>query len=183
MTRRLFTLALVFSLLLCIAAAGLWARSYFVRDSLRFRGTGRDRNLLSSAHGEMLAMTFFDDPFFEDTYAGGVRWEKDNVDDIFGDWLLPTAVPRHAGFVYAHFQTIYLAGNGKPVNCRAVAMPYWFPATLFAIAPLIELRKRIRSRRTNQIGLCPKCGYDLRATPDRCPECGTALIPRVAKPC
>jgi hypothetical protein len=59
-------------------------------------------------------------------------------------------------------------------SLRAIGIPDWFPALLFVILPLIRLRSLLRTRRRNRAGLCPTCGYDLRATPDRCPECGHA---------
>jgi hypothetical protein len=59
----------------------------------------------------------------------------------------------------------------------ALAMPVWIPAILFAIAPtyrLIVLRRRRIVERRRAMGLCLNCGYDLRASGDRCPECGSA---------
>jgi hypothetical protein len=74
-----------------------------------------------------------------------------------------------------------IAGTLSPrwpsFNYRAVSFPYWIPVTIFALAPLISTvgfwrRRRLRSLRRLQ-GLCPQCGYDLRATLEaRCPECG-----------
>jgi len=65
--------------------------------------------------------------------------------------------------------------KGSLVN---LGVPYWFVVGAAATPPGIwwlrrrrDWRKRCRADR----GLCRRCGYDIRASPGRCSECGTAI--------
>lgn len=50
----------------------------------------------------------------------------------------------------------------------------------FIISLSTQQFKQARERRRVGAGLCPGCGYDLRGTPNRCPECG-AISPPVRR--
>jgi hypothetical protein len=152
MKRRLFTALSVLSLLLCIATLALWVRSYWQFDHTAWfsrMGVGFTSNSMRG-HFQIGFYDFAESRYPGFTYdSGSPRYYKLRSEDFF------------LGFgVEIHPDGLFLAS------------PHWFLALLFAILPALYLRALIRSRRLHRISLCPRCGYDLRATPNRCPECG-----------
>jgi hypothetical protein len=61
-----------------------------------------------------------------------------------------------------------------------VEIPWWSLLLLFSLWPALNRIARLRHRAKQRRGLCPACGYDLRATPERCPECGAAAAGALA---
>jgi hypothetical protein len=107
-------------------------------------------------------------------FEQNVRPTPDMVRD-FTEYLRTPAVRAKTATAAAKW--IYIGRSHQAVNSYetliVVHTLFLFLAT--AILPTIWIKGFIREKRQRMIGRCRKCGYDLRATPDRCPECGKTV--------
>jgi len=169
--RKLFTLAAGLSAILCAAACGLWVRSYWATDQLRLDWPGGGHAHVFPVGGVL------EIGGWPARAGGGASWRfhyapkprnagEGTLDYQRGLVQSSTGRPpgRFAGFEHHHFSA--------PQGWHEWIVPMWAVALPAGVMPAAWLARRRRVRHRQAEGLCLACGYDLRATPERCPECG-----------
>lgn len=68
-------------------------------------------------------------------------------------------------------------GNGSyfSYHGRGAYFPFWMVVAPLGIILSVKLKTLREYKHRVKMGLCLHCGYDLRASIDRCPECGAVV--------
>ena len=173
MTRRL---VVVIGLVLAILFAGQWVRAQFVHEWFRWL-TPRTVAVASGVEPRQPARAY---ALELNGYAVALKrfdcWMS--WSDAFGFAIL-RARPERVRWAQQPLRLGRLgfnASTGAVDDNPFIVVPYW-AICVIGIAPLAlqMLIARRRRRRADTLH-CRTCGYDLRATPERCPECGEPTL-------
>jgi len=116
------------------------------------------------------------------TYGDRLRTPRRAGEEVRWRWTIPSdtywegpAWWQRIGFVF-NSQTRLLPPatslTNPPDRSLSIAVPFWFLMILAALLAIPRLTRRVERDRRVAAGCCTRCGYDLRATPEKCPECG-----------
>ena len=99
--------------------------------------------------------------------------------DEFEAFRKPQSCWEHAGIAVVKGTCKDSTGTFRPYTALRVHYGDLLGLALFPVVVSLAIRTRnaVRLRRRTRLGLCKVCGYDLRTSTGRCPECGTACRP------
>jgi predicted RNA-binding Zn-ribbon protein involved in translation (DUF1610 family) len=165
--RRSVEILALISVILSLATAAMWLRSQQTCDFLWNGGPNGEAGMFFSNR----AVCFY----FERIYMGPrlkppYGWGHETRPAISQYW------PRTVVFFLGWSSFCIVSGNDARTRQFLLALPYWFVLLGLLALPSAWVIYCLRLRRNvpdSGVPICASCGYDLRATPDACPECGT----------
>ena len=185
--RRCIDIAAVICFILSAILALLWVRSYGDPDVVGWGLWGHDAMDPSHEERWFVGVEGWHGVFVAGALRereGGVRtgglvrssaglfWKNND------GWPLGPFVEGVSGFTGFGFRWL---DDPPPLlsdshNGLVLSAPFWAMVAIFSTGPVLWGRRRFREamhRKRSLRGLCPVCGYDLRSSFERCPECGT----------
>jgi hypothetical protein len=202
--RRWLNLFALLSLIFSLATVALWVRSRHGGQS--FERVDPERRIVITSVDGLIQIRQWDGDFssplasvFQFSHAPPRAWMQwaywhGHSDDITqdgpNDWAYEPGIGRDhwwqdAGFdwfdeqVVPRRNTTYIHDWLPPDwrgRWRQLSFPHWALLPWFMLLPAIYLNRNNRRQSRRRAGLCSNCGYDLRATPQRCPECGEVPV-------
>jgi len=165
--------------MLLLASGGAWVRSCqfeegLTYDVLRFRAVSASGMFYLSNYD----VSSTDEPIMANS-AGWGRFAFEHSNPAWGEYYLIQPIDPDLGkmrvdFGFAGLRFQRAVGIDDRWSAHAIAVPYWWPMLLLLLV-LARLWVSHRVAVPHDDLKCRRCGYDLRASPERCPECGAAV--------
>ena len=183
---RLWTASQLVLTLILLGVVALWAESYRTYHHLSKGGPSATGFVLTSFQGALVFQRRtgweYDKSFFWQNHRPAFRIDEPGAKHhtLFGCGLWTGTQYVWPGHLYPAVTPLPPQTDPRWQKNRytAIVIPYWLIALVLTAAQVhlnvAQRRKRFIERIAR--GLCPHSGYDLRATPAQCPECGAKAL-------
>jgi hypothetical protein len=166
--RWLFTILSAVSLLLFVAVVVMWVRSYRTKDAY----SGSDGFRMQALVSHRGWMSWSVQHVSQQGQSWPWQWISDHADRAAVAEITLPSWQQRLGIGWENYSDPGGANGGLNFRFSARYLAYRILAAVFVLLPAVWTVRMLRRTHAPSRGHCATCGYDLRATPGRCPECG-----------